>query len=121
MAPDAWGVYCVLPGDRELPEGVVGVAGGTPVAISVGALVAVASAVPLGEYAEAALKENLNDLGWLERMARAHESVLERMLSGGAVVPLSVCTIYRDECQVRAMLEERAAMFGDALARLGGR
>jgi hypothetical protein len=121
-APEAWWVYCVVPAERTLPDGLEGVAAGAPpTLISVAALAAVASRVPLDEYGEEALKENLNDLGWLERMARRHESVLEQALAGGEIVPLSVCTIYRARAQVQAMLEERAGALGEALARLAGK
>src|SRR4051812_16394939 len=121
MAPDAWWVYCVVPADRAVPEGVRGVAGGAPVAIAAGGLAAVAGPVPLSEYGEEPLRANLNDMAWLEHMARAHEGVLEQMLSGGELVPLRVCTIYSDECQVQGMLEERAGLFAEALERLAGR
>ena len=33
---------------------------------------------PLAEFGAEPLRRNLNDLGWLERVARAHEAVLER-------------------------------------------
>src|SRR3954447_15708211 len=54
-------------------------------------------------------------------MARTHETVLERMLAGGVVVPVRVCTIYSTEDQVRAMLDERAEAMGETLERLEGR
>ena len=38
--------------------------------------------MPLEVYGEAPLRELLNDLDWLERMARTHETVIERMLAG---------------------------------------
>jgi hypothetical protein len=118
---EAWWVYCVVPAHRELPAGLVGLAGGTPTAVESGPLAAVASPVPLDEFGEGPLREHLNDIDWLERMARTHESVLEQMLRGGPVVPVRVCTIYSSEDQVRAMLAERAAAFEDTLARVEGR
>src|SRR5688572_10931339 len=42
-------------------------------------LAAIVSRVPAEEYGEAALHDSLNDLAWLERVARAHEAVLERI------------------------------------------
>ena len=120
-ATEAWWVYCVVPAERQLPDGLIGLAGGTPVAIAAGGLAAVASPVPLDTYGEEPLRENLNDLDWLERMARTHETVIERMLAAGAVVPVRVCTMYSSEQQVKTMLEERAATLEGTLSRLAHR
>ena len=54
-------------------------------------------------------------------MARAHEAVLERVLSLGAMVPLRLCTIYTSEQAVREMLIERAEPLREALDRVDGR
>src|SRR3954451_21818916 len=116
---EALWLYGVVAAGRELPEGLHGVADGRgPRLVPDGELAAVVSAVPLSDFGEQALHENLNDLGWLERMVRAHEAVLEALLAGGAVVPLRVCTIYRGEDQVRALLGARAEELGEALSTL---
>jgi hypothetical protein len=117
-----WWVYCVVPADRQLPHGLTGVAAEEPPRlVAAGGLAALASRVPLREFGEAPLRENLNDLGWLERTVRAHEEVLDSMLARGAVVPMRVCTIYRDDAQVGEMLQTRGALFHDALSRLAGK
>jgi hypothetical protein len=85
-----------------------------------GELRAITRKVPEEEYGEEALKRNLNDLAWLERVAREHEATIERALADGPVVPVSLCTIYRSEEQVDEMLRERADQFRDALKRLAG-
>jgi hypothetical protein len=120
-AAEGWWVYCIVPRERELPHDLVGLAGETPVAVAAGDLAAVASPVPLDTYGEEPLREHLNDLDWLERMVRTHETVLERMLAGGEVVPVRVCTIYSTREQVEAMLEERAAGFRETLSRVAHR
>jgi hypothetical protein len=122
-AGEAWWVYCVVRAGRPLPDGLTGVDpdAPAPALVAAGDLAAVASRVPLAEFGEAPLRENLNDLGWLERVARAHDAVLSRLLGDGALVPLRVCTIYRDEGQVEAMLAERSAELDAALARLDGK
>lgn len=116
-------VYGVISGSGQAPapesEGVA--AGNPPYAIQHGALAAVASRVPLPEFGEERLRENLNDVDWLERTARAHESVLEAALAATTVVPLRLCTIYRSEEQVREMLDREGEVFEEALARLEGR
>jgi hypothetical protein len=117
-----WWVYCVVPADREVPHGLAGVgADEPPRLVAAAGLAALASRVALREFGEAPLRENLNDLAWLERIVRAHESVLDSMLDGGAVVPMRVCTIYRDDAQIGEMLESRATLFHDALAWLAGK
>jgi Gas vesicle synthesis protein GvpL/GvpF len=109
-------------GEDPLPEGHGGVdADHPPFMIEHGSLSAIASLVPLAEFDEEALRENLNDVGWLERKARAHELVLDEALASMTVVPLRLCTIYRNEDQVREMLGRERGVFEDALRRLEGK
>jgi hypothetical protein len=84
-------------------------------------LAAIVSRVPLDEFGEEQLHENLNDVEWLEDKARTHEEVLDAALSRTTVVPLRLCTIYRDEAQVREMLAGERELFLDAIERLGGK
>jgi hypothetical protein len=117
-----WWVYCIVAADRELPGHLSGLSSADPpVLIEEGNVAAIASRVPLDEFGEAPLRANLNDLAWLERTVRAHESVLDAMLPGGALVPMRVCTIYSDEAQVREMLDARGALFDHVLAGLAGK
>jgi hypothetical protein len=117
-----WWVYCVVGGERDLPAGLAGVtAAEPPKLIGGGSVAAVASRVPLSEFGEAPLRRNLTDIRWLERTVRAHEAVLESLLPDGALVPMRVCTIYRDEDQVRAVLDARGALFEHVLEGLAGK
>jgi gas vesicle protein GvpL/GvpF len=84
-------------------------------------LAALVSRVSLAEFGEEPLHDNLNDVGWLEEKARAHEHVLDVALRRGAVVPLRLCTIYAGEAQVREMLARERAVMVDALGRLSGK
>ena len=77
--------------------------------------------MPLSEFGEAPLQRNLNDLAWLERVARAHEAVLETCLADGTVVPLRICTIFADAGSAERMLQEQRATFAAALDALDGR
>jgi hypothetical protein len=104
------------------PPAVPGVAEGhAPRTVGAAGLVALVSTVPLGEFGEAGLKRNLNDLGWLERVARAHEQVLEAALPEAPIVPMRLCTVYRSEDQLQAQLEDRRQELADTLAQLDGR
>ena len=113
--------YCVLRSGEPLPD-IEGVASGARVerveAIDLSALV---SRVPVAEFGAAPLRENLNDLAWLERVARAHEDVLERALEQTTLVPLRLCTIYESEQNVREMLEREHDTLAHALEALTGR
>jgi hypothetical protein len=112
----------VLPAGESLPRGVLGVDGvGRLERVEDGDLAAVVSRVPLSEFGAAPLRENLNDLEWLERVARAHESVLERVLEQSTIVPLRLCTIYESEQSVRDMLERERDSLTRALDALAGR
>jgi hypothetical protein len=117
---DALWVYCITRADAPLPE-AEGVAGGAVEQVRAGELAALVSRVPLAEFGEEPLRRNLNELPWLERVARAHEAVLERALATSALAPLRLCTIYADADRVRAMLEDARERLLDALAGLEGR
>ncbi|HEX6458051.1 MAG TPA: GvpL/GvpF family gas vesicle protein [Thermoleophilaceae bacterium] len=114
--------YCVAPaGDRQ-PPARTGIEPGTEVqAIEASGLVALVSRVPRAEFGEAPLRRNLNDLAWLERVARAHESVLDEALEATTIVPLRLCTLFESEDGVREMLEREGRALRDALELLRGR
>lgn len=114
--------YCVVRASDPSPEPLPGVDPAHQTErIEHGGLAALVSPVALAEYDEAALRRNLNDLGWLERVARAHETVLERALAGGTIVPLRLATIFTDRDGVRTMLNVRAPELLAALDSLEGR
>jgi Gas vesicle synthesis protein GvpL/GvpF len=115
-------VYCVAAADAELPTRVPTVhAGATLEHITHKGLKALASRVPLSEFGEEGLRDNLNDLDWLERVARAHEAVLDAALEAATIVPLRLCTIFADVERVREMLTDQGPAIADALERLVGR
>jgi Gas vesicle synthesis protein GvpL/GvpF len=114
--------YCVMRAGDVPAERPPGVHPAAPVeTIEHDGLVALVSKVPLAEFGEEPLRENLNDLSWLESVARAHESVLEAALGGGPIVPLRLCTIFADEAGVRAMLMREGRELRGALERVDGR
>src|SRR3954471_23857325 len=88
--------------------------------VTEGGLAAVVRDVPLAEYGEEALRANLDDIAWLEDAARRHEAVLDGLLADTTVIPLRLCTIYRDEAAVRAMLLAEQGALTEALDRLEG-
>jgi hypothetical protein len=113
--------YCVAGVDASLPAGMAGVSAAHPVErVEAAGLAALVSRVPRDEFASAPLQANLNDLGWLERVARRHVAVLDRALAA-TIVPLRLCTIFDGADSVRGMLAQRQTILREALATLSGR
>lgn len=114
--------YCVLSASGPTPSGVTGVAADAAVErIEAAGLAALVSKVPAAEFGEEPLRENLNDLAWLERTARAHAVVLDQALATATIVPLRLCTLYETEDTVRQMLARERGAFAHALDYLSGR
>jgi len=113
--------YGIVPAEAAPPVGATGVAGGAVEALSEGALSVLVSEVPSEDFAAEPLRTNLNDLEWLERVAREHEAVLDELVAQTTVVPLRLCTIFADRDGARHMLEREHAPLAEALARLEGR
>jgi hypothetical protein len=113
--------YGVVATGAALPADLVGVAGGTVAPVAAEGLTALTTAVPRADFDVEPLRDHLNDLPWLERIAREHEAVLEEVLGATTVVPLRLCTIFEDAAGVQRMLEREHDAFLDALGRLEGR
>jgi hypothetical protein len=114
--------YCVVPADTRPPRGVAGVDPRFPVErVEAAGLAAFVSRVPVAEFGAESLRSNLNDIAWLERVARAHEAVLDHVLPETALVPLRICTLYEDGQGVRRMLEKERTVLVKALESVAGR
>jgi hypothetical protein len=116
-------VYCIVPaGEPPTLDGLAGIDRSAKTeCITEGGLSAVVSRVRSQDFAEDVLKQNLEDLEWLERTARRHDAVLARALAGNAVVPLRLCTIFTGEDGVRAVLRREREPLLAALRRVRGR
>ncbi|HEX8176027.1 MAG TPA: GvpL/GvpF family gas vesicle protein [Pyrinomonadaceae bacterium] len=84
-------------------------------------LAAVASAVPLKDYDEAALQAHLADAAWMALRAMRHERVVDYFAKRASVVPLRFGVIYLDAAGVERMLSERGHELRAAIERLRGR
>ncbi|BBC39039.1 hypothetical protein SGFS_103330 [Streptomyces graminofaciens] len=117
-------VYAVCPplgAASALPSDLAGVAGGAPTPLTHHGLTAVVGTVPEGDFAEEPLRRRLEDLDWLTATARAHQQVVDALMTVTTPLPLRLATVFRDDNGVRVMLEERASHFRGALERLEGR
>ncbi|MFE6961814.1 GvpL/GvpF family gas vesicle protein [Streptomyces sp. NPDC057696] len=83
-------------------------------------IVLVVSRVGADDFQEAALKRHLEDMAWLESVARAHHSVIDALATRTDVLPLRLATVYLDNARAREMLDDRAAVFDEQLTRLAG-
>ena len=117
-----WYVYAVI-NAALVPEATMpGVDGSRPVRFLTEAAVAAAvSEVELDEFGEARLRQHLRDMHWVERVARAHETVLDQIRAHATVIPMRMCTVYRTEAGVREMLRREAGGLGQAIDHLEGK
>ena len=115
--------YCVLRAGGGHPPAMRGVGedAGQVERVEAAGLAALVSRVPAADFGAEPLRDNLNDLAWLEGVARAHEAVLDQSLRTSTMVPLRLCTLYESEDSVRQMLEGQHDAFAHALDVLAGR
>jgi hypothetical protein len=122
----AYYVYCIA---ESSPVGKL-ISGATPVAIedgsiledvTVNALSAIVSRVPLSDFGEDALAERINDAAWTAVRAMRHEQVVEHFSKHTSVVPLRFGTIYLDRAGIENMLREKEAELASIIQRLRDR
>lgn len=106
--------------DTVLHE-VTGVSGEPVYQVTADGLTAAVGAVPLAEFGDQALRRNLEDLAWLEAVARRHHEVIESAARGGPVVPMRLATVYHSDEGVSAMLSSHHGELAEALGRVSGR
>jgi hypothetical protein len=113
--------YCVLRAGDCAPPGMDGITGRPVERIEAEHLTVLVSRVPAAEFSAEPLTHNLNDIAWLERVARGHEAVLDAALAQATIVPLRMCTIFENEAGVREMLDQQRESLTAALDALKGR
>ncbi|MCX5215258.1 GvpL/GvpF family gas vesicle protein [Kitasatospora sp. NBC_00240] len=123
MASTVVYAYAVARAAEGLPDRLTGLRGvaGTRVSLLHGAtpeVVAATSRVPAADFQEDALARHLEDLDWLEQVARAHHEVVAALSAATTVLPLRLATVYLDEDRLRDVLDARRRVFTDRLARL---
>lgn len=108
--------------DAEVLAGLEGVGGAAVRTFDHRDLIAVVSTVDLEEFGEAALRQNLEDLGWVEKTARRHDEVVRRAAAiTTALAPFRLVTIYRSDDAARDRIEELYDDLSLALDRIDGR
>jgi hypothetical protein len=84
-------------------------------------LVAYVSTVSLDEFGEAAARRNMEDLSWLERMARAHDRVVEAVTRQTPTAPVRFLAVYADDARVQDLLDRKYEDFATVLDSVTGR
>lgn len=96
--------------------------GGAPVrAAACSGLTMLVSDVSLAEFGQTALRENLEDLDWLDAVARAHHHVIDAAARLFPLLPTRLATVYSSDDAACAALTERGTELRAALDRVGGR
>jgi hypothetical protein len=115
-------VYCVVAADTALPADLPSIdPTGPPRLICHDDLAAVVSEVPMAEFGEERLRAHLADMEWLERAARSHELALEAIGQAATLIPMRLCSLYRDQAGVVVMLEREASALRTGLTHLEGK
>ncbi|MBP2707858.1 GvpL/GvpF family gas vesicle protein [Microbispora sp. RL4-1S] len=106
---------------RAPPEGLRGVLGHEVTAVRRAGLAAYVSEVPLDQFGEEPLRRLLEELDWVEDVARSHHRVVETLSTGTPVAPVRLVTVYHGLDQVGDLLTRRRADFLRVLCRVSGR
>ncbi|MFD5813323.1 GvpL/GvpF family gas vesicle protein [Streptomyces sp. NPDC127038] len=85
-----------------------------------GDIVLVVSQVAAADFREEGLRRHLEDLDWLEAVARAHHAVVEEVAARTPALPLRLATVYVDDGSARDMLRSAVRLFAERLDLLAG-
>jgi hypothetical protein len=86
-----------------------------------GEITALVSDVEFEQFEDAQLRRNLEDLAWIERVAREHDRVVREVAAYTTVVPLRLATIFTSDVSAREQLDQRREASLSALERVAGR
>lgn len=115
-------LYGIIPAASADPDELLSGLDNRPVRVlRVGRIAAVVSDVPADTYGDDALNGRLDDLAWVGGRGMEHERVLDWFVERGAVLPLSLFSIHRDEERVRQRLRSDEAEYERSLQKLAGR
>jgi hypothetical protein len=109
------------PGGEVDLSWVTGVGAAKVRTITCSGLTVLVSDVSLAEFGEAALRRNLENLDWLDEVAREHHYVIDAAARIFPLLPTRLATVYSGEAAVCAALGSRHDQLCDALRRVGGR
>jgi hypothetical protein len=119
-------VYLYAVGDAAMAGSAVlgeiaGVDGADVRAVVEGRLTAIVSSVNREGFSEDTIRNRLEDLDWLEKLARAHHEVVDHIARRHPVAPVRMATVYLEDAGVRDLLRARRAELAETLDRVRGR
>lgn len=115
-------VYAIT--DHRVTEDLswlTGVAAGKVRPVRAAGLTVLGSDVDLAEFGADALRRNLEDQEWLERVARAHHHVVDAAARLFPLLPLGLATVYSSEASIQSAVAERRQTLLAALDQVRGR
>ncbi len=120
---EEFGVWAYAITDRGEADvsGLTGVGSATVRTAPAAGLTVLVSDVDLAEFGESALRRNLEDLAWLEQVARAHHQVIDAAARLVPVLPTRLATVYSSDASMAAVLSGQRHELRAALHRVGGR
>ena len=89
-------------------------------ALTCSGLAMLVSDVSLAEFGEAALRANLEDLDWLDEVARLHHDVVDAAARLFPLLPVRLATVYHGDAAAGAALAGQSGQLLDTLRRIGG-
>lgn len=107
--------------EPERIAGLTGIHGAGLELVPVRDLQAVVCSVDLSEFGEEAVVRNLEDLQWLEEVARCHHEVVVAVSASSDVAPMRLVTICSDDDSVRQKIHDLYDDLSRALDRVEGR
>jgi hypothetical protein len=114
-------MYGIVPAGAPIPPPELrGLEDGPVRLLEVGAVAAIVSEVPAGDYEDDALNARLEDLEWIGERGLAHERVLDWFIGRAPVLPLSLFSLHRDERRATERIEGESESFVRILRRLAG-
>jgi pyruvate/2-oxoglutarate dehydrogenase complex dihydrolipoamide acyltransferase (E2) component len=122
-----WAYAITEDGHSPGPDGevdlswVAGVGAAKVRTITCSGLTVLVSDVRRAEFGEAALRENLENLDWLDEVAREHHHVIDAAARLFPLLPVRLATVYSGDAAVCAALAEHNGRLLNVLRRVGGR
>ncbi|MBU8819366.1 GvpL/GvpF family gas vesicle protein [Mycolicibacterium goodii] len=117
-------VYLYAVGDAAIADSlgeIIGVDDVPVRAVVEGPLAAIVASVDREEFSEQSIRSHLEDLVWLEKLARAHHAVVDLLAREHSIAPVRMATVYHEDGGVRDLLRNRGDELAETLDRVRGR
>jgi hypothetical protein len=113
-------LFAVCRGGDLRTDGAAGLRDAPLEVVECEGLTAVTCRVDLDEFGEDGLRQNLEDLTWVEQVARTHNEVVWRVAEQATTAPMRLVTIFNDGAGVLRMLAEHAHGLHESLDAIEG-